>query len=206
MRLLYAAFAFILAPFISAEELGYSATSDGSKWIITSGSGLVVTMLRSSCDIVSLKYNNQELQYKSANTHINSGLGSVTSSIKTLSDAKKTIQITCSKTGLTQYYFFRPNENMIYMGTYHSKDLQLPELRFLARLSRSVVTSGITAAALDGFDVAVEAEDVVANSAGITRSKFYSGVPHIDDTIHGAFGSKVGVYFVMSPQAYETSI
>lgn len=183
----------------------FGFTTSSSRFVINTGSGLTVNMARSSCDIVSLLYKNQELQYKAKYTHINSGLGSVTSSIATLDDDSKTIQVTCVKAGLTQYYFFRPNENAIYMGTYHSTSLSLPELRFLARLDRTTVTTGIEAATLDGTAGAIEASDVYATSANITRSKFYSGVAFKDDHIHGVRGPAAGVYFVISESGYETS-
>ncbi|KAF1776003.1 Rhamnogalacturonase B, N-terminal [Phytophthora cactorum] len=71
-------------------------------------------MKQSTCDITSINYNGKELQYKSKATHVNSGL---------VGDSKKTIRVICKKTGLEQTYLYRPNENVIYMGTYHSNDL-----------------------------------------------------------------------------------
>ncbi|KAF4040233.1 Polysaccharide lyase family 4 domain III [Phytophthora infestans] len=145
-------------------------------------------MKQSTCDITSINYNGKELQYKSKATHVNSGLGKITSSIKTLSDSKKTIRVICKKTGLEQTYLFRPNENVIYMGTHHSNDLVLPELRFLARLDKSVVNTGITEATIESGMTAIEAEDVVQNSKGLTRSN-----------------NAVGASFVISDLGYETS-
>ncbi|CAK4072338.1 unnamed protein product [Aphanomyces euteiches] len=192
---------------VAGQSFGYSTSSDGKKWVVNTGKGLAVTMVRSSCDIVSLKYNNQELQYKKKYTHVNSGLGSVSSTIASPSvDATKTIQITCSKTGLTQFYVFRANENAIYLGTYHTTALALGELRFLARLDRTTVKSGIPEATLDDTNRAIEATDVYATAKNLTRSKFFSAVPFKDDAIHGVYGPKAGVYFVMSDRAYETSI
>ncbi|GAB9467326.1 Polysaccharide lyase [Globisporangium polare] len=190
---------------VQAATPAFGFTTSSSRFVINTGAGLTVNMARSTCDVVSLLYKSQELQYNAKYTQINSGLGSVTSSITTLDDDSKTIQITCSTAGLTQYYFFRPNENAIYMGTYHSNDVVLPELRFLARLDRKTVTSGIEAATLDGTDRAIEATDVYETSTNITRSKFYSGVAFKDDHIHGVRGPAAGVYFVLSDAAYETS-
>ncbi|CAK4086717.1 unnamed protein product [Aphanomyces euteiches] len=192
--------------YATAQTFGFTTSSDSTKWVINTGKGLSLTMIRASCDISSLKYNGQELQYSSQRTHVNSGLGSVSSQIAlTTVGSTQTIQVTCSKTGLTQYYFFRANENAMYMGTYHSSDLVLPELRFLARLDRSTVPTGITEATQDSSMSAIEAEDIYATTANITRSKYYSAVPFYQDQIHGVRGSKAGVYFVMSDRAYETS-
>uniref|UniRef100_K3WI88 rhamnogalacturonan endolyase n=1 Tax=Globisporangium ultimum (strain ATCC 200006 / CBS 805.95 / DAOM BR144) TaxID=431595 RepID=K3WI88_GLOUD len=185
------------------DEFGYTASS--SRYVIHSGNGLTISMARSTCDVVSILYKGQELQYKAKYTHINSGLKELTSSIKTLDDGSDTIQITCEATGITQYYFFRPNENVIYMGTYHDASLALPELRFLARLDRTTVATGIEEATLDGTVGAIEAHDVYAKSDNTTRSKFYSGRPFIHDQIHGVRGDAAGVYFVISEQGYESS-
>lgn len=210
LRSLVAAMALALAGSVASAEQtatpAFGFTTSSSRFVINSGSGLTVNMARSTCDIVSLLYKDQELQYKSKYTHINSGLGSVSSAtITTLADAKKTIQVTCVAKGLTQYYFFRPNENAIYMGTYHSSDVVLPELRFLARLDRKTVATGIPEATLDDAPSGIEAHDVYASSKNITRSKFYSAVQFMDDKIHGVRGSAAGVYFVLSDAAYETS-
>ncbi|ETN17207.1 hypothetical protein PPTG_05071 [Phytophthora nicotianae INRA-310] len=103
--------------------------------------GLTITMDQDTCDITSMLWNDFELQYSAKNTHVNSGLGTITSSIKTLDDS--TIQITCTIPGLEQTYLFRPNENAIYMGTYHTTDA---ELRFLARLDRTTINNGMSSA------------------------------------------------------------
>ncbi|OWZ21267.1 hypothetical protein PHMEG_0004203 [Phytophthora megakarya] len=187
----------------AATEFGYTTSSD--KWVISTGAGLTISMRQSSCDIVGINYNGKELQYKSMGTHVNSGLGTVTSTIEALNDDKKTISVNCKKTGLEQTYFFRPNENVIYMGTYHSNDLVLPELRFLARLDKTVVDQGILEATIEDGMTGIETEDIKQNSEGITRSKYYSGVPFIDNGIHGVESSAAGVYFVISEHGYEVS-
>ncbi|EGZ30409.1 hypothetical protein PHYSODRAFT_295216 [Phytophthora sojae] len=204
-RLLAAALAVAssLATASAADEFGY--TTSGDKYIINTGAGLTIAMRQASCDIVSINYNGQELQYKSMGTHVNSGLGQVESTIQALNDDKKTINVNCKKTGIEQSYFFRPNENVVYMGTYHSNDLVLPELRFLARLDKTVMNQGILEATHEAGMTAIEATDIVANAEGITRSKYYSGVPFIDDAVHGVNSTAAGVYLVISEHGYETS-
>ncbi|KAG7399840.1 hypothetical protein PHYBOEH_007839 [Phytophthora boehmeriae] len=189
----------------AATAFGYTTGSD--KYVISTGGGLTITMKQSTCDITSILYNDQELQYKSMGTHVNSGLGKtgVESTIETLNDSKKTIKVSCKITGIEQTYLFRPDENVIYMGTYHTKDLVLPELRFLARLDKNVVNAGVLEATIESGMTAIEAEDVMADSKGLTRSKYYSAVPFIDDDVHGVESSAAGVYFVISDLGYETS-
>ncbi|KAF1316103.1 Polysaccharide lyase, partial [Globisporangium splendens] len=203
--LLLAATALVSANAAEAATPAFGFTKTSSRYVINTGAGLTINMLPTTCDIVSLLYKNQELQYKAKYTQVNSGLGSLQSTITQLADAKKTIQVTCTATGITQYYFFRPNENTIYMGTYHTSDLNIPELRFLARLDRKTVATGLEQSTLDGTLGAIEAHDVYATSKNVTRSKFYSGVQFVDDKIHGVRGTSAGVYFVLSDAAYETS-
>ncbi|POM61612.1 Polysaccharide lyase [Phytophthora palmivora] len=191
-----------LADTQAATAFGYMS-NDGA-WVINSGDGLAITMDQDTCDITSILWNDSELQYSAKNTHINSGLGSVSSSIKTLDDS--TIQITCKTTGLEQTYLFRPNENVIYMGTYHTTDLDLAELRFLARLDRTAINNGMsTASEIDGMS-AIESTDIYADDDGVTASKFYSGIAFNDDQVHGVTGDAGGVYFIMSDYAYEASV
>ncbi|KAL4155189.1 hypothetical protein PRNP1_007302 [Phytophthora ramorum] len=186
----------------AATSFGY--TSSGGSWVISSGGGLTVSMDQDTCDITSILWNDVELQYSAKNTHVNSGLGSVTSSIKNLDDS--TIRIICKTTGLEQTYLFRPNENAIYMGTYHTTDLELAELRFLARLDRTALNNGMSAASeIDGMS-AIESTDIYADDDGVTASKFYSGIAHIEDQVHGVTGDAGGVFFVMSDYAYEASL
>ncbi|KAG6612134.1 Polysaccharide lyase [Phytophthora cinnamomi] len=161
-------------------------------------------MDQDTCDITSMLLNDSELQYSAKNTHVNSGLGTVTSSLKKLDDS--TIQITCKTTGLEQTYLFRPNENAIYMGTYHTTDLDLAELRFLARLDRTVVDNAMLNASDTVGMSAIEASDVYADDDGVTASKFYSGIPFIEDRVHGVTSDAGGVYFIMSDYAYEKSV
>ncbi|KAI9986811.1 hypothetical protein PInf_025772 [Phytophthora infestans] len=188
----------------AATDFGYTTNAD--KYVISTGAGLTISMRQSTCDIVSINYNDKELQYKSMGTHVNSGLGSgTTSTIEALNDDKKTIHVNCKKTGLEQSYFFRPSENVVYMGTYHSKDLVLPELRFLARLDKAVMNQGILEATVESGMTAIKATDVMQNGEGITRSKYYSAVPFIDDAVHGVNSTAAGVYLVISEHGYETS-
>eukprot|EP00644_Phytophthora_capsici_P012750 jgi/Phyca11/13788/fgenesh1_pg.PHYCAscaffold_5_\ len=43
---------------------------------------------------------------------------------------------------------------------------------------------------------AIEVEDVMQDSEGITCSKFYSAIPFMDDDVHGVNSTAAGVYFV----------
>ncbi|GMF16377.1 unnamed protein product [Phytophthora fragariaefolia] len=186
----------------ATSNFGYK--ENGGSWVVDSGAGLTVKVSQSTCDITSMVWNKAELQITKKMTHINSGLGKVTASIEELKD--KTIQISCKTKGLEHTYLFRPSENAIYMGTHHTSEMQLGELRFLARLNRKPLNNPmVTASNIDGMN-AIEAHDVYADSKGVTASKFYSGIPFIEDHVHGVTGDAGGVYFIMSDYAYEKSV
>ncbi|KAG6612145.1 Polysaccharide lyase [Phytophthora cinnamomi] len=164
--------------FQSEEERGATSSfgykANGKSWVIDSGAGLTVKVSQGSCDITSMIWNKAELQIKQKMTHINSGLGKVTSSIQELKD--KTIQISSASSAS------------------------------LARLARKPMNNPmVTASNIDGMKP-IEAHDVYADSKGVTASKFYSGIPFIDDRVHGVTGDAGGVYFVMSDYAYEKSV
>ncbi|KAL4128203.1 hypothetical protein PRIC2_007196 [Phytophthora ramorum] len=195
--------------FSSGEERAATSSFEyketGGSWVIDSGAGLSVTVNQRTCDITSMLWNKTELQVSKKKSHINSGLGKrVKSSIESLKDS--TILISCKATGLEHTYLFRPNENAIYMGTHHTTEMELPELRFLARLNRKQLNNPMVPASnIDGMK-AIEAHDVYADSKGVSASKFYSGIPFIEDRVHGVTGDAGGVFFVMSDYAYEKSV
>ncbi|KAG3111662.1 hypothetical protein PI124_g3330 [Phytophthora idaei] len=194
--------------FKSAEERAVTTTfgykEDGASWVIDSGAGLTVKVDQGTCDIASMIWNKAELQTWQRKSHINSGLGKINTSIESLKD--KTIQISCKTPGLEHTYLFRPNENVIYMGTYHTKEYEMGNLRFIARLARKPMDNPMVPECKIDNMTAIEGHDVFADSKGITASKFYSGIPFIEDKVHGVTGDAGGVFFIMSDYAYERSV
>jgi rhamnogalacturonan endolyase len=87
------------------------------------------------------------------------------------------------------------------MGTYITAEPSIGELRFIARLKKSVMTTGVTASQIDGGDV-IEGSDVFLVD-GQTRSKFYSSVRFIEDSVHCVKGSGIGA--CMAIGNYESS-
>jgi rhamnogalacturonan endolyase len=74
----------------------------------------------------------------------------------------------------THYYIVLSGINILYMGTYISAEPSIGELRFIARLSKSVLPNGDPAADVSGGNI-IEGKDVFLVN-GQTRSKFYSSV------------------------------
>ncbi|EEY63835.1 polysaccharide lyase, putative [Phytophthora infestans T30-4] len=187
-----------------AASTSFGYKEDGASWVIDSGAGLTVKVDQGTCDIASMIWNKAELQTWQRKSHINSGLGKIKTSIESLKD--KTIQISCKTPGLEHTYLFRPNENVIYMGTYHTKEYEMGNLRFIARLARKPMDNPMVPECKIDNMTPIEGHDVFADSKGITASKFYSGIPFIDDKVHGVTGDAGGVFFIMSDYAYERSV
>ncbi|KAF8607463.1 hypothetical protein BDV93DRAFT_604038 [Ceratobasidium sp. AG-I] len=190
-------FLLCLAP----SALAAFGVTKGSNYLeVDTGNALIYRVSTASGDITSLKYNGKECQYSSKYTQIASGLGTATVSYTTSGNY---ITITIATSTLTQYYVTVSGQSAIYIGTYVTAEPSVGELRFIARLSNSVLTTGPTQSnVVGGTDL--EGTDVFTVS-GQTRSKFYSSVEFINDQVHGVTGSGIGAYMVMPGNAYETS-
>lgn len=148
---------------------------------------LVFTVNAKSCDIRSIKYRGDELQYPSTGTHIGSGLGSATVKYETING--QYVKVTCSTPTLTHYMVVRSGDSTIYLATHTTAEPDIGELRFLARLNNKILpdqypynlvsTTGGSSSTVEGSDV------FIVN--GQTRSKFYSSERFIDDTTVNEF-------------------
>jgi rhamnogalacturonan endolyase len=87
------------------------------------------------------------------------------------------------------------------MGTYITAEPTIGELRFISRLSKTALPNGVTESEIAGGSV-VEGSDVFLVN-GQTRSKFYSSVPFIDDSVHCVTGTSVAA--CMAIGNYESS-
>lgn len=71
------------------------------------------------------------------------------------------------------------------MATYITAEPSIGELRFIARLNKSVLnTSAYPQSYTDQGSITVEGSDVFEDSSGQTYSKFYSSKRFIDDNVH----------------------
>ncbi|KAG8964061.1 hypothetical protein FRC03_002267 [Tulasnella sp. 419] len=224
MRNVYYATA-LLGLGIQAAQAAFGVTSSGGYYTVDTGAAnpFIFKVNQANCDITSLLFQGVEYQYSSQTSHINSGLGSATVSATTISSTY--IKITCVSGTLTQYYIAKSGDSIIYMGTYITAQPSIGELRFIARLNKSLLSVGDPEAYSDlGTAGAVEGSDVFKASNGYTYSKFYSryyfcclstklkltpytSVRFIDDQVHYVTTSSgdVHVSMVMPGTAYETS-
>lgn len=179
----------------------FGVTTSGTNHIVDTGAGLVFTV-NGSGDIRSILLNGRQLLNLGKPTGIASGTGATS---VTATTSGNTIKLTCTASVLTQYYIVKQGENNIYMATFTTAEPPVGELRFIGRFNQSVITNGHPAADLTGNVGTVEGSDVFKLANGQTRSKFYSAVRFIDDHVHGATGSGVGVYLVISNSGYEAT-
>ncbi|CCA74880.1 related to ASD-1 rhamnogalacturonase B precursor [Serendipita indica DSM 11827] len=182
---------------------GYS--SSGSTITVDAGSSnsLIFKVNSNTCDITSLVYRGAEYQYQSTYSHIGSGLGSASVSA---TQSGSYIKVTCVTSTLTHYYVVKSGDSTIYMATYITAEPSIGELRYIARLNRSLLPNGIQGSYTDLTSSTVEGSDVFRASDGKTYSKFYSSVRHIDDQVHSVSGNDVVISMVIpNPTSYESS-
>jgi len=201
-RFLACLFAVVTAGFMSSSAFAaFGVSTNGANHIVDTGSGLVFTV-NGSGDIRSILFGGKELLDTAKPTGIASGTGATSVTATTTGN---TIKLTCDAATLTQYYIVNKGENNIYMATYTTAEPPVGELRFIGRFDYSVLPHGNPAADLSGNVGTVEGSDVFKLANGETRSKFYSAVRFIDDHVHGATGSGMGVYMVISASGYEAT-
>jgi rhamnogalacturonan endolyase len=147
-----------------------------------SANPLVFTVNAKSCDIKSIRYRSEELQYPSQGSHIGSGLGSATVKFQTINN--QYVKVTCTTPTLTHYMVVRSGESTIFMATHITAEPDIGEMRYIARLNSAVLPEEFpfgVVSTTGGSTSTVEGSDVFVVN-GQTRSKFYSSERFIDDT------------------------
>ncbi|KAG8964060.1 hypothetical protein FRC03_002266 [Tulasnella sp. 419] len=133
---------FVLGVAIQTTHAAFGVTNSGGYYTIDTGAAnsFVFKVNQANCDITSLFYRGIEYQYASQKSHIGSGLGSAKVSATTIND--QFIKITCVSGTLTQYYIAKSGDSTIYMGTYITAQPSIGELRYIARLNKSLLNPG----------------------------------------------------------------
>ncbi|RKU47721.1 hypothetical protein DL546_001338 [Coniochaeta pulveracea] len=186
--MLLSTLAFGLLAWAPQALAAFGVTTSTSSYVVDSGNdnGFVVTVSRSDCSITSIKYRGTEYQYSSQSSHIASGLGSATVSYSIVSStyAKVTCVAKNSDFDLTHYYVIKSGDSTVYMATYTNAEPAIGELRYIARLSNSLlpVEYPFGTASTTAGGTAIEGSDVFKVS-GETRSKFYSSQRFIDNKV-----------------------
>ncbi|MET9459128.1 rhamnogalacturonan lyase B N-terminal domain-containing protein [Streptomyces canus] len=187
-----AAFAGPLAETASAATFGWS--DDGSNYVVDTGASLVFKVSKTNGDLTSLVYKGTQYQgYGGKNSHIESGLGTSTVSIK---QSGTTILISVAYGTLKHYYAARSGENNVYLWTNKADD-SVSATRYILRVNAGKFLNDEP----DSYTYApttIEAADVFAKSDGQTRSKHYAKARVIDYNYVGWTTGSVGLYIVRS--------
>ncbi|MFF4036108.1 rhamnogalacturonan lyase B N-terminal domain-containing protein [Streptomyces sviceus] len=187
-----AALAGPLAGSASAASFGWS--DDGSNYVVDTGASLVFKVSKTNGDLTSLVYKGTQYQgYGGKNSHIESGLGTSTVSIK---QSGTTILISVAYGTLKHYYAARSGENNIYLWTNKADD-SVSATRYILRVNAGKFLNDEP----DSYTYApttIEASDVFKKSDGQTRSKHYAKARVIDYNYVGWSTGSVGLYIVRS--------
>ncbi|MEU2280755.1 rhamnogalacturonan lyase B N-terminal domain-containing protein [Streptomyces sp. NPDC013178] len=177
-----------------ASAAGFGYTDDGTHYVVDTGANLVFKVDKSNGDLTSLVYKGTEYQgYGGMNSHIESGLGSSTVSIK---QSGTTILISVTHGTLKHYYAARNGENNIYLWT-NKADTSVSATRYIVRVKKGLFLNDEP----DSYTYTtstIEASDVFAKSDGQTRSKHYSRLRVMDYDYIGWSAGGVGLWIVRS--------
>lgn len=178
----------------AASAAGFGWTDDGSHYVVDTGASLVFKVSKTNGDLTSLVYKGTEYQgYGGKNSHIESGLGTSTVSIK---QSGSTILISVAYGTLRHYYAARSGENNVYLWT-NRADTSVASTRFILRVKAGLFLNDQP----DSYTYApttIEASDVFAKSDGQTRSKHYSKLRVVDYDYIGWSANGVGLWIVRS--------
>ncbi|MEV7073368.1 rhamnogalacturonan lyase B N-terminal domain-containing protein [Streptomyces sp. NPDC093990] len=177
-----------------ASAAGFGWWDDGSNYVVDTGANLVFKVSKSNGDLTSLVYKGTEYQgYGGKNSHIESGLGASTVTIK---QSGSTILISVAYGTLRHYYAARSGENNVYLWT-NRADTSVASTRFILRVRAGLFLNDQP----DSYTyapTAIEASDVFAKPDGQTRSKHYSKLRVMDYDYVGWSANGVGLWIVRS--------
>ncbi len=178
----------------TARAAGFGYTDDGTNYVIDTGANLVFKVRKSNGDLSSLVYRGTEYQgYGGMNSHIESGLGSSTVTIR---QSGSTILVSVTYGTLKHYYAARSGENNVYVWT-NKADASVSATRFILRVRAGLFLNDEP----DSYTYTnrtIEASDVFAKADGQTRSKHYSKLRVMDYDHVGWRTGSVGLYVVRS--------
>ncbi|MEU6665493.1 rhamnogalacturonan lyase B N-terminal domain-containing protein [Streptomyces sp. NPDC046727] len=177
-----------------AAAAGFGWSDDGSHYVVDTGANLVFKVSKTNGDLTSLVYRGTEYQgYGGKNSHIESGLGSSSVSVK---QSGSTILISVAYGTLRHYYAARSGENNVYLWT-NKADSSVSATRYILRVRAGLFLNDEP----DSYTYTtstVEASDVFAKSDGQTRSKHYSKLRVMDYDYVGWSTGGVGLWMVRS--------
>ncbi|MDG5806487.1 rhamnogalacturonan lyase B N-terminal domain-containing protein [Streptomyces ossamyceticus] len=178
----------------TARAAAFGWRDDGTHYVVDTGANLVFKVRKSNGDLASLVYRGTEYQgYGGMNSHIESGLGSSTVTIR---QSGSTILVSVTYGTLRHYYAARSGENNIYVWT-NKADTSVSATRFILRVRAGLFLNDQP----DSYTYApttIEASDVFRKSDGQTRSKHFSKLRVMDYAYVGWSANGVGLWIVRS--------
>ncbi len=112
-----------------ASPAGIDSTTTAGRYTLNSGTGLVIDVNRKTGDVVSILYNDRQLQDKTKSSQIGSGLG--TAQVSYQEYEGQYFKVTCSTPTLTHYYMMKKGVNAIFMATYTTAEPSIESSRTL---------------------------------------------------------------------------
>ena len=204
---------FVISCFSSSAFAAFGLSSTTDFYTVDTGAGLVFKVRRtdngvstqSAGDIASIVFNGVEYQNQSRGSQINSGFDwvySTTSAVTVSASVINTnyIKVAVQAGDLTHYYMARSGYPHIYMATHFTSEPQLGHVRYILRLSGTLLPNGPTPSDISQTVSTVESGDIFALANGETRSKHYSNMRLKDWSYIGATGSSVGMWVVRDNQ------
>ncbi|KAF2623804.1 polysaccharide lyase family 4 protein [Macroventuria anomochaeta] len=201
MRLLTTLTTFLLAPAVVLAGWGY--TDDGKNYVIDTNANLVVKVSKTNGDMTSIEYRGVEYNGQGGkNSHVESGLGASTVTIKQFSNPN-VIKINIEYKTLKHDLVFRYGNPNVYIFM-NKADTSVTVSRYIVRVPPHIFTNDLTSDTdwiPDNVKV-VEAGDVNAITSNThTYSKHYSGYKYgrtMDYDFVGYTNKNVGMYMIRS--------
>ncbi|KAH7113251.1 Rhamnogalacturonase B, N-terminal-domain-containing protein [Dendryphion nanum] len=200
MRLHAALVTLFLAPASVFAAWGY--TDDGKNYVIDTNANLIVKVSKTNGDMTSIKYRGVEYNGQNGkNSHVESGLGASTVTIKQYSSPNNVIKVNIKYGTLKHDLIFRYGNPNVYIFM-NKADTSVTVSRYIVRIPANIFTNDKntdTDWIPDGTP-AIESGDI-NGSGGQTWSKHYSGYKYgrtIDYDFVGYTNANVGMYLIRS--------
>ncbi|KAL6705105.1 hypothetical protein ACN47E_007364 [Coniothyrium glycines] len=190
----------LLLPTTALAAWGY--TDDGKAYVIDTNANLVVKVSKTNGDMTSIKYRGVEYNGQSGkNSHVESGLGAGTVTIKQYTSPANIIKVTMKVGTLVHTLVFRYGNPNVYIFL-NKKDTSITVSRYILRIPPNIFANNVnedTDWVPDGAS-AIESGDINGLN-GQTWSKHYSGKKYgrtMDYDWVGYTNANVGMYLIRS--------
>lgn len=190
----------VLLPTAVVAAWGY--TDDGKNYVIDTNANLIVKISKTNGDMTSIKYRGVEYNGQNGkNSHVESGLGAGTVTIKEYTTPARIIKVTMKVGTLIHTLVFRYGNPNVYIFM-NKKDTSITVSRYIVRVPPNIFTNNVNEDTdwIPNGAPAIESGDI-NGVGGQTWSKHYSGKKYgrtIDYDWVGYTNANVGMYMIRS--------